>query len=361
MNQKDICIISPSLKAGGIERALTLLANEFVEREVNVVFISCLVGKEHFILDKRITIVKPDFERKTGIFNKLITYIKMLFFIRKTVKHFAPKSILAYGDYFAPMVLLSLVGVNIPVYISDRMNPSKIFPLIIRISKKYLYPRATGFIAQTNKSLKINNKRYGNKLRYKIIPNAVRSVVPKQLNKKNNIVCVARLHPEKGLDRALKVLSKLKNQNFELHIAGGGSTSQKQSLQRLAKHLNIESRVVFRGEIKDIDVFLSESKIFILTSYSEGFPNALCEAMSNGLLCITFKDLNDSEIITKNGFDGFLVEDNNIDKMAEIVDYCILNYDSLRHIRENALMITERLNSQKISNRVLDFITQNDN
>lgn len=358
---KPICIISPSLKAGGIERALTLLANEFIEQGQEVVFISCLRGKEYFTLNKKITIVRPNFHRKKGALDKIRTYGKMLWFIRQTVRSYAPKSVLVYGDYFAPMALFALLGVGIPVFISDRMSPDLKFPKSIRLAKKMLYPTATGFIAQTTKSLQINRDRYGNALRYQVIPNALNKLTAMPIAKKDQIACVARMHQEKGLDRALKMLALLKNKNYELHIAGGGSELEKQVLEKLAKELGITDRVKFRGEISDIETFLSESKIFVLTSRSEGFPNALCEAMSMGLLCVSFDSLNDPEIITHHGLDGFIVKDDHIEEMAATVDDCIIQYNSLNKVGENAKAIAKRLEPKKISKRLLDFMYGNDN
>ena len=69
-----ILIISPSLKMGGIERALTNLANFFVDQDLNVAFVSCLQGNPFYSLDSRIKVIEPNFKRKGGVINK-ITFI----------------------------------------------------------------------------------------------------------------------------------------------------------------------------------------------------------------------------------------------------------------------------------------------
>jgi hypothetical protein len=45
LKSKKPLIVSPSLKMGGIERALTDLANYFVDQNLDVVFVSCFQGK----------------------------------------------------------------------------------------------------------------------------------------------------------------------------------------------------------------------------------------------------------------------------------------------------------------------------
>ncbi|UPT70030.1 MAG: hypothetical protein M0D53_12940 [Flavobacterium sp. JAD_PAG50586_2] len=76
---KNICIVSPSLKMGGIERALSVLADYFVQQEHSVTFISAQGGEKFYSLDKRILFFEPDFKRKGGIFGKILFFYSMLF------------------------------------------------------------------------------------------------------------------------------------------------------------------------------------------------------------------------------------------------------------------------------------------
>ena len=75
MNRKtaeNICLVSPSLKVGGIERALVVLANFFAGSGYKVSFVSCLAGEHFYQLDERITLIEPDFRRSANRLNKLV-------------------------------------------------------------------------------------------------------------------------------------------------------------------------------------------------------------------------------------------------------------------------------------------------
>ena len=88
---------------------------------------------------------------------------------------------------------------------------------------------------------------------------------------------VARLRPVKNHVLLFKAAAQLDDQ-FHLMIIGDGPL--KAELESLARKLRIESRVHFAGEVvsdRNLHQFLDVS---VLCSLSEGFPNAVIEAMA---------------------------------------------------------------------------------
>lgn len=65
-----------------------------------------------------------------------------------------------------------------------------------------------------------------------------------------------------------------------LVLLGAGSFENSKAL---AKELGIYEYIFFAGMRKDPYKFLGKAEIYLLTSYNEGFPNALVEGMSLGL------------------------------------------------------------------------------
>lgn len=74
------------------------------------------------------------------------------------------------------------------------------------------------------------------------------------------------------------------NLNIKLMIIGDGSFDE---YKKLVKALDMEEDVIFTGVQKNPFALLARADIYALTSDSEGFPNALIEAMSLGLPCIS--------------------------------------------------------------------------
>ena len=93
-----ILIVSPSLKLGGIERALTVLANHWSLSGVDVLFLSCLKNHVFYELEKDIKSIEPNFERSHGITDKLLFYPRLLLFIRREEKKNNPDRVLVFGD-----------------------------------------------------------------------------------------------------------------------------------------------------------------------------------------------------------------------------------------------------------------------
>lgn len=352
--QKKICIVSPSLKMGGIERALTVLANFFAKEGHEVSFISALGGEKFYDLDSNIHFFEPSFKRGEGLVGKIRFYYTIVFFIRKTVKCQNPDAVLSFGDAFNPLVLLALLTTKYPVFISDRTSPNFPYNFIIKLGKKWLYPKSAGFIAQTQRAATYKQKQFGHRLRIKIIPNAIKETVGYDLPKAAQIVCVGRLSVEKGQDRLVKAFSKIAAEtHWNLVLAGDGP--MRQSLEMLAEELHIKTRVVFLGKVQNVDQLISESAIFVLPSRLEGFPNALCEAMALGLPCICF-DCIPVEALLTSGKDGLVVPENDIDALAVAMKELINNPSLRNELGNNAQKIKDKLAVATIGEQVFDFM-----
>jgi len=353
LNNK-ICIISPSLKLGGIERVLVVLANYFSSKGHHVIFISCLAGTHFYSLDKNITLIEPVFKRSKSRFNKLVFYLRILKFIRSTVKKNQPDVVLAFGDWFSPLVLLALYGTSYPVYISDRTNPDYKFGFPIPLMKRWLYPRSAGFIAQTTRAAAYKQQQFGRKLNIKIIPNAIREVKRYDVPREKIILYVGRFAWEKAPERLIKAYAGLEErQGWTLLMAGSGPLLGQ--MQELVKELNIADEVTFPGKVEDVDLLYSKAGIYVLPSVLEGFPNALCEAMAAGLPVVCYVSIPWDEII-EPGMDGLLVNSNEPGELTLKLKELINNKELRKRLGQNARNIKDRLSVEKIGAQVSDFI-----
>lgn len=353
-NLKKICIISPSLKMGGIERALTTLANYFSSLNFKVTFISCQQGIPFYQLDEQIDFIEFSNKRKEGLTGKIAFYYDLLKFLRTTVAKVTPDCVISFGDAFNPLVLLALRNSKVPIYISDRTSPDFPFNPIVKLGKKLLYPQTAGFIAQTKRAADYNMKQFDNKLNIRIIPNAIKPIpLHPEIARKNQIVYIGRFSKEKGVARLIESFSKIKNKFWTLALAGDGP--ELSNLKLLVKNLDLKDRVIFLGKVSRIDLLLAESSIFVLPSFLEGFPNALCEAMSAGLPSICFDSIPHEDIIT-NGVNGFVVKDGDLQALSLKIDELILDEVFRNKISLLATDINDKLNTEKIGIEYLNFI-----
>ena len=113
------------------------------------------------------------------------------------------------------------------------------------------------------------------------------SLAPAEVsNGSPKFVAMGRLEEVKAFHRALNAFAEITKVLPEATLTLVGSGTQEAKLKSLCESLCLNDRVVFAGFQKNPYAFLSKSDIFLLCSYSEGFPNALVEAMACGTACV---------------------------------------------------------------------------
>lgn len=101
--------------------------------------------------------------------------------------------------------------------------------------------------------------------------------------------------------------------DVELRLAGDGPLQE--PCRQLAEKLGFRDRLVFCGRVSDVPAFLHKLDIFVLSSRSEGHPNALLEAMSCGLPCLATAVGGCVEVL-ENGRCGVLTSPGDPAEMA---------------------------------------------
>ena len=315
----------PTLTAGGMERFTSELANYFAKYDEVDVYI-VLYGKyikPHYNTDSRIRIIEPDFDYNEKA--KAIEGLKRAIWLRKTIRKINPDTVMSVGTSWNKFVLLSLLGTKYNVFVSDRGNPFKKQSRVYRILEKLLYPGAAGIVAQTNTARDIYRKKKLND-NIVVLLNPIREIDNADQVRSKTIVSVGRLIETKHFDRLIHIFSKIENKEWKLIIIGGESLNQRNmfKLQSLSKELNISDRVIFTGAITNVDDYLTQASIFAFTSSSEGFPNALAEAMSAGLPAISYDCPTGPSDIIVDGENGFLIplfdDDAFVDRLNILID-----------------------------------------
>ncbi|MBO5058160.1 MAG: glycosyltransferase family 4 protein [Prevotella sp.] len=159
-----------------------------------------------------------------------------------------------------------------------------------------------------------------------VIPNPI-SITNTQTSTCRNkrVISVGRLSEQKGFDMLIdtwKIVGK-KHPDWELNIYGEGEL--KDSLERKIKDKNISYSLHLCGPAKNITEKYAESSIYVMSSRFEGFGLVLVEAMACGLPCVSFDCPHGPAEIIRNGENGILVENGNIDALAKAIDDLIIN------------------------------------
>jgi len=109
-------------------------------------------------------------------------------------------------------------------------------------------------------------------------------LMPHFVKTKKRMLFLGRVHPKKGLDLLVKAWSRLEKwrEDWELVIAGPDEINHRSEIEKLAASLGIEREIIFTGTVSGSakTALLYSSDIFVLSSYSEGLPITLLEAMA---------------------------------------------------------------------------------
>lgn len=352
----NICLVIGSLGMGGAERSIAELANFLVLHNHSVAIIT-LIKRDHFFeLNSKIRLIEPSFYSLDSTSNKIVLGLKTIFYLRKAITTLNPDVI--YSVAFPTLFLISTIGLKYPIVISIRCNPlnHKLidpFPLFV---KRIVFRRATGIIAQTEFAAS-QIKKMTNHSNIAVIPNFLREIEDVKVEKKKYIINVGRFIKEKGHKYLLEAFSLIPSNGWKLLFVGDGRL--RESLVNFAENLNISDRVIFLGEKNNVDYYLRQSEIFVFSSISEGFPNALLEAMAIPLPCISFDcDSGPSEII-HDSVDGFLVKPKDVVTLAAKMAQLMNNEELRDKFMKNAIKVRENFQMDKIANKYFQFLIAN--
>jgi glycosyltransferase involved in cell wall biosynthesis len=338
---------------GGMERAASNTANGLLSLGNEVIFLTIFKKPHFFLLHNDIRIIEPIGFNQTSLNN-----LKTVFWIRQQIENTNPTTILVFNKFYGALTALSLIKIKIPFYISERSSPffSWRFPLNFINKVGYYLNPPTGVMAQTEIAAQYQRKYFPHS-KLEVIPNSIRTVkLYPNVKREQIILAVGRMNDYlKGFDLLIEALAKIKNQHWELHFAGGEKEDGLEIIEQ-ASSLGLLHRIRFLGKIKDLDPIYAKAGIFVIPSRSEGFPNALAEAMAAGCCCVAFDFIAGASDIIKHNLNGLIVENGNIIALAECIDDLILDEQKRILLGQNALEIELSLNINTITHRINSFL-----
>lgn len=353
---KKIGLVIPSLQAGGMERVMSELIREFSkDNSIELHLILYGITREIFYeVPQNVKIHTPEFTFNNK--KRLLHTFKTLLFLRKKIKSIQPTTILSFGEIWNNFVLLATIGLNVPVFVSDRCQPDKSLGKLHDWLRNKLYPGAKGIIAQTEEGKKIFTAMYSNP-NIEVIGNPIRLIKSGQ-ERQNIVLSVGRLIDSKHHDELIKVFSKINRPGWKLIIVGDDAIKQqnKVKLQQLIQELDAEDKIQLAGKRNDVEEFYTKSKIFAFTSSSEGFPNVIGEAQSAGLATIAFDCISGPSDMIIDGENGFLIPLFDYAEFQKKLEILMANEELRQKMGEAAALHINRFSSEVIATRFLKFI-----
>lgn len=328
-----IHIFIAHMGVGGAERVCVNLANELAERghEVHILVLNLDNDINTHLLNKRVAV------HSLGVSRLRYSVFAML----KYIKTYQPPFLFVFGNEMAVILnkLKKLHLTKVPVIVRVLNNVE------ISLSKEdNISPLVEGYLKKAQKQLAdmnhviaqcsamgemLLNKKLVEKEKLTVVYNPVsrdliRKVKEIRVPNENRedgrtyeIVFIGRIDPQKNLSHLLKAFAFVheRMKNTCLRLVGDGNVTEQ--MKKLAEELNIAEAVLFDGIRSDMEQVYAGADVVALSSEYEGMPNCLIEAIGCGVPVVSYDcPLGPREII-EDGVNGFLVEYNNIDELAE--------------------------------------------
>jgi glycosyltransferase involved in cell wall biosynthesis len=128
------------------------------------------------------------------------------------------------------------------------------------------------------------------------------------------MTCVGSLTPVKDHVTQLKAFARLTPQypNARLILVGDGP--ERSQLKELSTKLKLTEKVHFLGHRTDIANILRGSDLYLQSSTTEGFSNAIVQAMAVGLPVVATDVGGNPELVSQDG--GILIPPRNPEQLA---------------------------------------------
>ncbi len=335
---KKILLYYPSFEKGGATQNLINIINYFLKKKIEIFLFSHKANKKDFFKSNHLKIInsKP---------------IKCMSFLplRWNLALSSAINLNTYSKTLEKDSIIFSMQSHIPAIIISKLNKKKIsirnseeplgatyyadnkFLAFLVLGLKFLfYNLSDQIIAISKKSEESLKKIVIFKRKIILILNPyltkILKIKKKNKSKKFSILSVGRITKQKNFDLLIDSVSNLskKYKNIELTIVGNGNLFE----HTHNKIFNLKNIRLIKWK-KNLKPFFLKSDLFVLSSYYEGLPNVLIDAVNYEVPCLA-TDVSGVRDILIQGKGGLIIPNNDQHKLEKNIEYSIKNYSKLK-------------------------------
>ena len=368
-----------SLQKGGAKRVMVNLADYFFEQGYKVTLVTTYLAPEEYEVkhaawkvvpagaeravqvcdpDENPAWVDPDGGEKGGIkrvFSALLkeeqegrlkNLKKRKDKLTRIWKELRPDLVLSFIGKNNIMALSTATREDIKVVVSVRADPDmEYYDMSLKTGMLATFGKAAGIVVQTTTARKWFPMHL--RKRCTILPNAINPAFIRKRyvgEREKSIVMVGRLDENKNQSLVMEAFAEVLKRgytDYQLKLFGDGPDMIK--LRHLAINLGIEKNVSFVGVVNNVAEHIEKTSLFILASKQEGMPNALIEAMSLGLPCIsTDCPCGGPKDLIISGENGLLVPVDDKDAMVNAILKVLSDKEFADKLGQKATKVQEK-------------------
>jgi len=154
------------------------------------------------------------------------------------------------------------------------------------------------------------------------------------------IGAMGRLAEEKGFGVLIRAVARLIADGHDLSLWIAGEGQLKAELQSLVDGLGCEDRIRLLGHVSPARSFFEALDLFVLSSYDEGLPNVVLEAMAMEVPVVATRVAGIPSLI-QDGENGILISSGSVDAICQAVQHMVQNHVLAERLTRNALRTLE--------------------
>ncbi len=349
-----VTLVIHAMGSGGAERVMSIVANYWADHGWEVTLLT-LVGQSEpsfYTLDPKIHV------QQLGIAGSSANAIeaigsswRRIKALRAAIIASQPDVVISFMNTANVLTLMACWNLNIPVIVSEHTYPAfadtgKVWKLLMKLT----YHRADLVTLLTQDALPFYPTTQG--YRSMVMPNPIITplveVTTERLLPSPTLIAIGRLHPVKGFDILIQAFHQIHNKYPNWHLTILGEGSSRSELEELRAKLQLIERVHLPGQVQNVNAHLRQADVFVMSSRSEGFPMALCEAMACALPVISADCPSGPKEIITDGVNGILVKPEDINALAQGLETLMADPGKRQQLAQSAPQVLDRFGLEQV-------------
>lgn len=279
-----IAMLLGSVRFGGGERVLERLMLDLLKRGDRVTILTYRNEWESYVSELQGNVEVVSLRHLPTLRRKAVSFLEM----RRLLRQLRPDVLLTFEQILAETAVPAARSAGIPTVVSERCDP-RWYPVkkIHRLWRSLTFRLADRIVFQTEDVKKYFPGAISRK--GVVIPNPILDEnLPEPLpaeSRRKEIVAIGTLSPVKNFGSLIRSFSAMEDKSWRLTIYGEGP--EREALRRVAEKCGVSDRVNLPGNVERVVDHIREASVMVISSRSEGLPNALIEAMAMGLACVS--------------------------------------------------------------------------
>lgn len=351
---KKIALFISCLQKGGSERVMVNLAEYFNSKGYEVLLVTQYKKEVEYEISPEIKRVLSEPEESLLTNSRWQNFKLRCKTLRNIWKEFKPDLVLSFIGKNNFMAIITSLFLPHKLCVSVRGNPASEYAGgFNRLLMKLLFPIADLVILQTNESRGFFTKRINKKS--VVLPNPLNPVflnTEPVMEKENTIMATGRLDYNKNHAMLINAFSQIAKEYPDMKLVIFGEGEKRAELEELIAKRELQDRIELPGSVSDVADKIKKTRIFALTSYTEGLPNSIMEAMALGAAVVSTNCPCGGPLeLIENEENGILVPVGDANALADAFRKILSDEVLEKKLQENALKLREEYHPDNVNKK----------